>query len=58
MDALSKVSAGGLDCHISVKLTQLGLDVDEASCLANLRALVTCANDQRTFIWIDMEQSR
>ena len=29
-DALAKVAASELDCHISVKLTQLGLDVDKA----------------------------
>jgi proline dehydrogenase len=55
-DALAKVSASGLDCHISVKLTQLGLDVDEARCLANLRSLVASANEHKTFVWIDMEQ--
>jgi proline dehydrogenase len=55
-DALVKVGSSELDCHISVKLTQLGLDVDEARCIANLRSLVECAKEQRTFVWIDMEQ--
>ena len=54
--ALAKVGASGLDCHISVKLTQLGLDVDEATCLANLRSLVAYAKERNTFVWIDMEQ--
>jgi proline dehydrogenase len=57
-DALVKVAASGLDCHISVKLTQLGLDVDKARCHANLRSLVECAKEQSTFVWIDMEQYR
>jgi proline dehydrogenase len=57
-DALVKVAASGLDCHISVKLTQLGLDVDKARCHANLRSLVECAKKQSTFVWIDMEQYR
>jgi len=56
VDALTKIGASGLDCHISVKLTQLGLDVDRARCFANLRSLVACANDHGTFVWIDMEQ--
>ena len=56
VDALAKVGASGLDCHISVKLTQLGLDVDEATCLANLRSLVAYAKERNTFVWIDMEQ--
>ena len=55
-DALAKVGASGLDCHISVKLTQLGLDVDEPRCLANLRSLVAYAKEHNTFVWIDMEQ--
>ena len=54
--ALAKVSASGLDCHISVKLTQLGLDVDRARCDANLRTLVARAKAQNTWVWIDMEQ--
>lgn len=55
---LEKVAANGLDCHISVKLTQLGLDVDAARCYGNLRALVTCARQFGNFVWIDMEQHR
>jgi proline dehydrogenase len=55
-DALARVGASGLDCHISVKLTQLGLDVDEARCLANLRSLVAYAKEHNAFVWIDMEQ--
>jgi proline dehydrogenase len=55
-NALAKIAASALNCHISVKLTQLGLDVDEASCLANVRSLVACAKQHNTFVWIDMEQ--
>ena len=55
-DVLRTVGASGLNCYISVKLTQLGLDVDPARCYANLRALVERAREQRTFVWVDMEQ--
>ena len=57
VDALTKADARELDCHISVKLTQLGLDVDEARCLAQ-SALARCAvrMQHNTFVWIDMEQ--
>ena len=55
-DALAKVGASGLDCHLSVKLTQLGLDIDHARCLANLRSLAARAKEHNTFVWIDMEQ--
>jgi len=54
--ALEAIGARGLDCHISVKLTQLGLDVDAARCRANLRALLAHANEHHTVVWIDMEQ--
>ena len=55
-DAFARVGARGLDCHISVKLTQLGLDVDYARCLENVRSLAAYATDHDTFVWIDMEQ--
>jgi proline dehydrogenase len=55
IDVLATIAAGKLDCEISVKLTQLGLDVDEARCYANLRAIVESARGA-TFVWIDMEQ--
>jgi proline dehydrogenase len=54
--ALETTGARGLDCHISVKLTQLGLDVDLARCRMNLRALLAQAKEHNTFVWIDMEQ--
>jgi proline dehydrogenase len=55
-DAFARVGARGLDCHISVKLTQLGLDVDHGRCLENLRALAAYAKEHNTFVWVDMEQ--
>lgn len=55
-DALAKIAASGLDSHISVKPTQLGLDVDQARCFTNVRALVASAQQHSTFVWIDMEQ--
>src|SRR5436190_18971061 len=36
MRVAEQVRARSLDCHISVKLTQLGLDVDPERCRANL----------------------
>ena len=54
--ALRTIGARGLDCHISVKLTQLGLDVDRMRCRTNLRVLLTHAKEQQNFVWIDMEQ--
>ena len=44
--------------EISVKPTQLGLDLDRELCYAHLRALVERAHERGNFVWIDMEQSR
>jgi proline dehydrogenase len=56
LDVLDRVR--GLDAEISVKPTQLGLDLDRGLCEANLRALVERARAAAGLVWIDMEQSR
>jgi proline dehydrogenase len=56
LDVLSRIEAGGLDCQISVKLTQLGLDIDEGQCHASVRMLAEKAAALHNFVWIDMEQ--
>jgi proline dehydrogenase len=56
LDVVNKVGVSGLDCDLSVKLTQLGLDVDAEDCYANLRALAESAGRHGTWVWIDMEQ--
>jgi len=55
-EVLDSIQHGGVDGHISVKLTQLGLDVDPARCYANVRTLVEHAGRQNAHMWIDMEQ--
>lgn len=42
----------------SLKLTHLGLDLDERLCLANLTRIVERAREVGTQVWIDMESSR
>jgi proline dehydrogenase len=46
------------DAELSVKPTQLGLDLDPARCEGHLRRLVERAKAASRYIWIDMEQSR
>jgi proline dehydrogenase len=53
----SEVSARSLDSHISVKLTQLGLDIDAGRCRANLVTLAEETKRRGIRLWIDMEQS-
>src|SRR3989337_1652852 len=40
LDVLDKVRAAGLDAQISVKPTQLGLDLDRGMCVRNLPRLI------------------
>src|SRR2546421_2279185 len=54
-----EVLAGSRDiqAEISVKPTQLGLDIDEAAAFANLQRLARAAGEANSFLWIDMEGS-
>ncbi|MGH8003558.1 MAG: proline dehydrogenase family protein, partial [Limisphaerales bacterium] len=58
IDALPQIQQKSLDGHISVKLTQLGLDLGEELCFQNLSAIVRRAKEFDNWVWIDMEQSK
>jgi len=45
------------DTNVSIKLTALGLNVDETACRGNTRALLRTADDVDSFVRIDMEDS-
>src|SRR5579859_2371918 len=47
----------GVGAEISIKPTQLGLDIDATQALANLNRLAAAAAKARCFLWIDMEGS-
>src|SRR5712692_7206525 len=57
LDAMDQVHAAGLDAQISVKPTQLGLDLDAELCARHLDRLVDHAERRGNFVWIDMESS-
>jgi proline dehydrogenase len=57
MEALSEIHQRQLHAGISVKLTQLGLDISEDECFANLRAVVDWAERAQRFVRVDMENS-
>ena len=46
-----------VDVNVSVKLTALGLTLDRARCLANMRRLMPAAREAGLFVRIDMEDS-
>jgi proline dehydrogenase len=47
----------GLQCNASVKLTQMGLDLGEEVCLANVRRVLRRAKERKNFVRLDMEGS-
>ena len=57
LQTLDRIRIAGADANVSVKLTQMGLDVDEALCMANLRAILARAQAHQSFVRIDMEQA-
>jgi proline dehydrogenase len=57
LDVLDRVQGAGLRAQISVKPTQLGLDLDREICFRNLQRLVDRADERDNFVWIDMESS-
>lgn len=56
LDVLDRIKQLGLGTEISVKLTQLGLDLDPELCYANLAKLIERAGEG-SVVWIDMEAS-
>jgi proline dehydrogenase len=58
LEIMNAVVASGIGRNISLKLTQLGLDVDRASCVDNLRRVLDKAEAAGFFIRLDMEGSK
>ncbi len=54
---LRTIDENHLDSTLSVKLTQLGLKIDERFCYSNLKRLVEIALGFKNFVRIDMEDS-
>ena len=57
LDLLEAIAARGIPGELSVKLTQLGFDLDEASTLDHLGRLAGRAAQDGGLVWIDMEGS-
>ena len=54
---LDTLAAASVERNISLKLTQLGLTVDRATCVDNLRRILDAAAAKAFFVRIDMENS-
>jgi proline dehydrogenase len=57
LQTLDRIKAAGAAANVSVKLTQMGLDLDEALCLENVGAILERARQHGSFVRIDMEAS-
>jgi len=54
---IGEISLAGIDRNLSIKLTQVGLDVDRATCTDNLRRVLDAASQNDFFVRIDMENT-
>jgi len=54
---IERIAAEGLDANVSIKLTQMGLDLGDEVCLAVMQPVVEAGSRHRIFIRIDMESS-
>ncbi|OLC11384.1 MAG: proline dehydrogenase [Gemmatimonadetes bacterium 13_1_40CM_66_11] len=57
LDLLERIHSAKANANVSVKLTQMGLDIDEQLCVSNMRAIIGQAKQYDSFVRIDMEQS-
>jgi proline dehydrogenase len=57
LDVLDRIHDANANANVSVKLTQMGLDIDEQLCIRNMRAIIGKAKQYDSFVRIDMEQS-
>jgi len=55
---IDAVIRSGIERNVSLKLTQIGLDVDKASAVDNLRRILEHAEPAGFFVRIDMESSQ
>ena len=57
VETQERIAAEQLDCNVSVKLTQMGLDLDSGLCAENMRSILGRGRDLGMFVRIDMESS-
>jgi proline dehydrogenase len=57
LEVIERIHAIKVDCEPSIKLTQLGLDIDREFAYGHLRALAASCHATGNYLWIDMEQS-
>ena len=57
LDILDEIKKNSVDANASLKLTQMGLDVDPKLCYENVEKIIKRAKEYNNFVRIDMEAS-
>jgi proline dehydrogenase len=57
LTVFDRVKARGINGHVSIKPTQLGLNLSHEACVAHLDVLAAKGAETGIFFWIDMEDS-
>jgi proline dehydrogenase len=57
IELLDQIQSSGVRANVSVKLTQIGLDLDESLCDQNLERILGCAKGYKNFVRVDMEDT-
>ena len=57
-EVLSSIREKNLDMNISIKMTQLGMEIDDGVCFEFMNEMIRLSENLNNFIRIDMEDSR
>ena len=57
VESLRRIHREKVDANLSLKLTEIGLDVDDGLCREQLRRILDCAREVGNFVRVDMEES-
>lgn len=57
LNMLDEIEQAGVRSNVSIKLTQIGMGLDDTVCRQNLNRILTNAKEQKNFVRIDMEDS-
>lgn len=57
LEVLDAIADESLDANVSLKPTQMGLNIDEAFCLDNIASIIERAGARNNFVRIDMEDA-
>jgi proline dehydrogenase len=57
IEMLEAIARTGIDSNISLKLTQMGLDISDEFCYSNVNRILDKATELKNFVRVDMEGS-